>query len=315
MKKIVTQIFLSLFLLGPWTVALAQGSIQIDTLPVLQDNSLYSENDNSNGAGVYLFAGRTNQGNLRRALIQFDLSAIPEGATITDVMLEITGSRQGPNTVSAYRVTSPWGEGTSVASGNQGKGAMPTNNDATWNFTFFDDQSWNTPGGDFVSTLSADTQVSNLDRAVWGSPDMISDVQAWVDGTAENYGWILIGQEDQNGSAVRMNARENSNDPPALIVGYQMVNSTPLLTEQQLRMDLQPNPVSDRLVLTYTFTDRPESLTGYLYNWQGQQIARYALTPVERDSIDLPVDQLPPGLYSLTLRTDQGLRTVRFVKQ
>ena len=51
---------------GPETVPLAAA----------KDNSLFSENNNSNGAGTWLFAGRTapqNNGAVRRALLAFDI--------------------------------------------------------------------------------------------------------------------------------------------------------------------------------------------------------------------------------------------------
>jgi hypothetical protein len=41
-----------------------------------KDNTIYSENNaRSNGSGDYIFAGVTNAGNLRRALLHFDLSS------------------------------------------------------------------------------------------------------------------------------------------------------------------------------------------------------------------------------------------------
>ena len=54
------------------------------TIFAAADNTMYSASvDQSNGAGLYIFAGRTNTGDLHRALVRFNLSAIPAGATIT----------------------------------------------------------------------------------------------------------------------------------------------------------------------------------------------------------------------------------------
>lgn len=68
--------------------------------------------------------------------------------------------------------------------------------DATWNDAKYNTIPWNTPGGggDFVSTESADTVVGQSLNAAynWGSTaPMVSDVQAWLDGTSPNYGWLL----------------------------------------------------------------------------------------------------------------------------
>ena len=52
-----------------------------------------------------------------------------------------------------------WGEGTSVAPGEEGDGAPATTNDATWRHRFFDTIFWTTEGGDFSGTVSASQSV------------------------------------------------------------------------------------------------------------------------------------------------------------
>ena len=55
-----------------------------------RDATLYQSSDGSlaNGAGQYLFAGKTNQNLARRAVIWFDIAAfVPTGATVTSVRL------------------------------------------------------------------------------------------------------------------------------------------------------------------------------------------------------------------------------------
>jgi hypothetical protein len=99
-----------------------------------QDNTIYSENSTlSNGKGVNFFAGNNGNGTTgdpRRALIAFDLSAIPAGATIDSVSLQLFATvatpTSGTQTVSLYRLIrltpdSGWGEGTSNA-GSPGGG-------------------------------------------------------------------------------------------------------------------------------------------------------------------------------------------------
>ena len=74
------------------TTVLQLGVSHADTITLepVADTTLYESVDGnaSNGAGVFSFAGRTNRGELRRALVAFDVAAaVPTGATITSVQL------------------------------------------------------------------------------------------------------------------------------------------------------------------------------------------------------------------------------------
>ncbi|MEO0338984.1 MAG: DNRLRE domain-containing protein, partial [Bacteroidota bacterium] len=223
MKQHYLFFFFRLLLLTVIATPLAYSQTTV-TLDVTKDNSIYSENNNSNGSGSNLFTGRTNNAALRRALVQFDLDGIPSDATITAVRLRLVGNRQGTNSVTAHRLNADWGEGTSDAAGQEGRGASPSSNDATWNFNFFNSESWSAGGGDFESTASADDGVSSGSESIWEGSGMIADVQDWVDGSAENFGWILIGDEGQNNSAVRLASKENSSaaNRPTLEVTFEV---------------------------------------------------------------------------------------------
>ncbi|WP_353484180.1 CHRD domain-containing protein [Haliscomenobacter sp.] len=192
------------------------------TLAASKDNTIFSEGSKSNGTGIYLFSGRTEAktNGVRRALVQFDVSGIPANATITDVKLQLTGSKQAANGVKAHRVTTVWGEGNSDAGSQEGGGAAPGTNDATWAFSNFSTASWTTAGGDFAASASATANVSSGVTTSWSGADIIKDVQAWVTGQASNFGWIMIGDENTAGSAVRLNSRQNTAGTPALVVTY-----------------------------------------------------------------------------------------------
>lgn len=194
------------------------------TLSAVKDNVMYSENNNSNGSGSHLFGGVTNNGHLRRSLIQFDLSEIPANATVTAVNFEITSNKlkRSSTTVSLHRLTADWGEGGSNAPGNEGQGTGAANNDATWNFNFFDSSSWGTAGGDFIATPSATASASRGETSSFSGQQMINDVQSWVDGTNPNFGWLIRGTEDQgNGNSVRMNSRDAGSNPPQLTITFE----------------------------------------------------------------------------------------------
>lgn len=198
-----------------------------------QDNTLYGQaNTTSNGAGDHLFAGMTGAGSPRRALLKFDLDAIPEDATIVSATLTMTLTRQngGEENVYIHRLLNDWGEGGSNAPLQEGQGAPAQLNDATWMYRFYNpampgmSPQWTTLGGDYVETPSA-VSVIGIDVGTaysWTSPALTADVQAWHDGSATNYGWIAIGNELFTNTAKRFNSSENPNPDsiPKLTVYY-----------------------------------------------------------------------------------------------
>ena len=98
--------------------------------------------------------------------------------------------------VELHRITNgSWGQGNSFAGG--GGGAPSQTNDASWYYMKWDSTfaapRWTTPGGDFVTTASAIVQVpfASATPYVWTDGGLISDVQAWVDNPASNFGWMV----------------------------------------------------------------------------------------------------------------------------
>ncbi|MGE3107999.1 MAG: DNRLRE domain-containing protein [Phycisphaerales bacterium] len=192
-----------------------------DTITILpsKDNTLYQDDLGllSNGQGAYLFAGVNGLGEIRRAVIAFDLSAIPPGSTVKSVTLRLNMSRtqDAAEPVSLHRALQDWGEGTSNAAANEGRGAPAATGDATWIHTFFDTSEWTdgaspAPGGHFVLAPSATTAVDQVGPYSWSDPLMVSDVQTWVDVGSVNFGWVIRGFEDGASTAKRFDSRENS---------------------------------------------------------------------------------------------------------
>ncbi len=205
-----------------------------------KDNTLYESVTGalSNGAGVRMFAGRTNTGLLRRALMAFDLSSIPPDSVITDVSLQLTMTRTvaGDTDAALHRVTADWGEGTSDASGLEGEGAASTTGDATWIHTSFSTGFWSSAGGDFVASSSATQTVGAVGTYTWSSSGMVSDVQAWYDTPSSNFGWVLLGDETGgNQTAKRFDTRERPvpENRPLLTVTFVSAggNAVPTLSE------------------------------------------------------------------------------------
>lgn len=197
-----------------------------------KDNTLYqyvaSDGDLSNGVGTYIFVGRTDNALVRRAVLGFDIAAsgIPAGSTITAVSLRLNMSRtrdqQNPRNHGLHRLLASWGEGTSDATNQEGAGAPATTNDATWRHRFYSATLWSTAGGSYNATASATTSVAGTGPYTWSGAGLVADVQAWLNTPANNFGWILIGNETINKTARRFDSRENGTvaNRPQLTITY-----------------------------------------------------------------------------------------------
>ncbi len=198
-------------------------------IPASKDNTLFEDakGETSNGSGIYLFAGNTNQGQARRTLIAFDIAThVPTDATVTrtSVTLNMSKTTAGSQAVQLHRLLADWGEGSSDAASQEGKGTAADTDDATWLHTFLDTQEWAAPGGDFVGTASASLAVEGVGLYTWEStPSMVADVQGWLDGSLGNFGWILIGNEEEDRTAKRFDSMEHSEvaNKPLLTVEFE----------------------------------------------------------------------------------------------
>lgn len=209
------------------STVLVNAQQQVDLGPS-KDNTLYESGTGalSNGAGVFMFAGENNNGEIRRGLVRFDVSAIPAGAVIQSAAVTLTLSKSagGDATVSLHRVSADWGEGTSDASAEEGGGAAATTGDATWIHRFSATSTWTSAGGDFAASASASRTVgSTLAAYAWTSTnELVADVQLWVDTPGNNFGWLVKGAEGGTKTSKRFDTRETetSTNAPKLSVTY-----------------------------------------------------------------------------------------------
>ena len=233
-----------------WVTAIlviAQPSVRADEILIgaMKDNTLYEHVDGklTNGGGSHFFSGRVDErggGLIRRGLLAFDIAGrISPGSTITRVELTLNMSRtiSGPVTTRLHRVLADWGEGTVVAPGQEGGGGPSAEGDATWIHTAFDDQFWDDVGGDFDPDFSASRSVAGLGFYTWAStPELVSDVQGWLDDPDKSFGWMVIGDEKTLGSAKRFDTRENQTEEnrPVLRVEF-----TPAVCTGKERLSLK----------------------------------------------------------------------------
>jgi len=185
------------------------------------------EGARANGSGPYMFAGRTNEreGNARRALVYFDLSAIPRRATVESASLHLWLAPSNPVMlqIRLHRILADWGEGPSYSSGGGGAPAVP--GDATWIHRLFDEVFWVRPGGQFVPQPSATQVVDGPGPYVWDEAGaLVYDVRLWVAAPHRNFGWILLGEDARRQTSQSFATRENP-DPavrPRLTVTYRL---------------------------------------------------------------------------------------------
>ena len=230
----------TVMLLGALLILIAAPAYSAQvTLNPLSDNTIYQGTDatqadpnfedNSCGAGTNLFAGQTNNGLLRRALLRFDIAGqIPAGSTINSATLTVTVNRAGgnvPQTMTLRPVTQDWGEGMAncdaVRGGGQGIDADP--GDATWLDSHFQQTAWSSAGGDFGAiSASALVDDGNGAQGIWdsssaGNGAMVTDLQNWLDIPGTNNGWEIVGLEGAGQSTRRFSSREGSNVPTLTI--------------------------------------------------------------------------------------------------
>jgi hypothetical protein len=200
------------------------------------DTTLMEVAPNNNlGGQIYFNSGTTQNGTRNRGLLQFDLSQIPQDAAITSVNLllevvHVPSCGYAPSDFGLHPVLAPWGEGNKRTSLSPGQGAPATAGEATWNDRFaLMAQPWSKPGGaagvDYAAAFSSDQYVYGIDQYIFATrPQLVADVQGWLNNPKSNFGWMLISEsEDTRFTARRFGSREDPNNAPLLDVQYVLV--------------------------------------------------------------------------------------------
>jgi hypothetical protein len=242
-------------------VAAGVSSVRADQLQLgaAQDAALLGGTDattNQSLADPGMFVGTDGQGNPKRGLIEFNIAqAVPAGATITGVQLQLTvgqvagsgggttGGGAGAETISIFDESQAWGQPTNFPGattfGGHGHGAAPLAGDATWNYAFYTTTPWTVAGGNWTSSLPdlADASVTGtLTSFTWSSPALEADVQKWLDHPTSNFGWLLKSTDEADPtdfrafwSAEGAAANNNAAIAPILTVTYTVPEPQSLL--------------------------------------------------------------------------------------
>jgi hypothetical protein len=262
----------------------------------MKDNSVYEESPTfSNGIGQHFFAGNNMiPSTARRAFIAFDIAgSIPANSTVDSVVLSLRMSRTstGSQPVELRRVLVNWGEGGSIAGGNEGAGTAALAGDATWVHSFYDTTEWATPGGDLSATISATRPVAFDGFYSWRSTQMRDDVQSWLDNPAANCGWAVVGNETAPRTAKRFDSRhyELESRRPRLLVYYHptptgVSDRTPVIARL---LAPTPNPFASSTTLRIVLDTR-QGIDLTIYDATGREVQR------------LIAGDFHPGTYAMT---------------
>jgi hypothetical protein len=165
--------------------------------------------------------------------MKFDFSALPTNATVLAAAVTVEVTRQpGDGLASApfglYRMLRRWGEGDKVATTVPGQGLPATPGEATWLCSFFPTNAWSAPGGasgiDFADVESSFQFIYGTGQSPYrfeSTPELVADVQSWVNSSQSNYGWMLLCDDEATPfTARRFGSREDPNAPPLLEIEY-----------------------------------------------------------------------------------------------
>jgi uncharacterized protein (DUF1501 family) len=218
---------------------------RVELIPSADTTLIEVAPDSNLGGACIVNAGTTQINTRNRGLFLFDLTGtLPANAVVTsaELILGVTGEPANGFITANYtlhRMLRPWGEGNKGDpncppdnGSSPGVGLAATPGEATWTHRFaLTSSTWGAPGGapgvDYVAGASADQLVSGTGESPYhflDTPELRSDVQAWINDPQNNFGWMLICDlEDERGTARRFGSREDPFSPPTLVIDYTIV--------------------------------------------------------------------------------------------
>jgi hypothetical protein len=188
-----------------------------------------SNNANTNyGRFNQYYSGQGGSSERFRTLMRFDLDEIPSTATIVKAEVRLYMDSAGGT---AARTLGFHRSLVEFFGGNMNAGTPNVNVPAsTWNNRIHDTTAWSTPGGQ-AGTEWAATATDSISVPVivdrWYEWDLTADVQDFVDGTATNYGWWIINEDEDVANSFRRFLVDLTfqSTTPTLYVTYQIGGS------------------------------------------------------------------------------------------
>ncbi|HHG86523.1 MAG TPA: DNRLRE domain-containing protein [Bacteroidetes bacterium] len=281
--------------------SLATQAQTIVVLPASHDAALgYHDNFNTAGNNYgtatqnagYTIPGANGGLNVNRALIQFDLSLLPQGAFIQSAKLNLYAHGQsGPlighsgtnNAALLRRVTGPWSENT-----------------VTWN------------------SQPSDTSLNEVLLSASTGPlqDYLNiDVTALVKDMQNNNNWgFLLKQVNESPSNVLLFASKdfaNSAKHPQLVINYELETSLENLNETDL-FQIYPNPNSGNCKLSISSFSALEEMTVEIYTISGDLVRTVI---VDAEISHLNMTDLDAGAYLFRAKVGDRTQTKKIILQ
>ena len=121
--------------------------------------------------------------------------------------------------------------------------------------------------------------------------------------SATGFGWGIV-------PVVRLHIGDNGDlTMPAF------ANSTPTeeILSDENKIELFPNPVVDQVRVTIDLVDRSDKVQVMIMDLAGRILQNNEYSDLQTAQFDYNVRQLPAGNYLLQVRTDEGIKTQKFV--
>jgi len=190
----------------------------------------------NDGTGQLLGVTSASIASLERGLVRFDTAAIQAalgGTEITEAYVELSIAGMSLDwlggAVELHEMTVDWPEGTGTVWGGHGPSwVCPDDRNTSWFGNLFNNcpwgQSWGMQPWDFAPRPYEATPTASRGLQTFGTGtlrfNVTDDVQAYLDGTRVNRGWIVMGSVDLlSGEYVNFGSRE-SGAPPKLLIRY-----------------------------------------------------------------------------------------------
>jgi hypothetical protein len=207
-----------------------QQALAITTnLTAVADTGLWAgAPDNNLGHNLFVPVGDSNNGHIGRALVRFDLSAVPHNASINSAMLtlQIVLDNAGASSVNVHRMLQGWVEGTGsgfTEGSAAGFGSPALAGEPSWNSRASPGTLWGAPGGlartDFIAAATA-TAAPASSSLTFSSAGLKADAQLFVSNPSTNFGWLIKLSIEVSGGARRIAMREDAPNAPTLLLNY-----------------------------------------------------------------------------------------------
>lgn len=214
-------------------------------------------------------AGTLTLDSTTRPLLQFDLRAIPAGATASSASLKLFTFSTAAGTVSAARATADWTEGTETGTCNA-SGASWQNRQPN--------VGWSAAGGDYDNSSAITAAVAG-GNPHWDTWNVQPIVAGWLNGSNANLGFLLKHQTEAGAPTIAYTSNEYTTSlalRPQLLITYSD-NATPLAPQVAIGYPAASQQLAGTVTVTAGASD-DGSVTGVQFKVDGSNLGSLQTT-------------------------------------